>query len=130
VLWAAGVAAAVTVPFALWDLEGFFRSVVMFQVKQPFRVEALSYMAWTAQDGAPVLPQWLTFAILPVPVALALWRAPRTPAGFAASSALVFILFFAFAKQAFCNYYFLVLGMICTALAASARGEGGTESNS
>ncbi|HEY8207620.1 MAG TPA: hypothetical protein VIG99_09075 [Myxococcaceae bacterium] len=125
VLWAAGLAAAVTVPFALWDLEGFFRSVVMFQVKQPFRGEALSYMAWTAQNGAPVLPQWLTFAILPIPVALALWRAPRTPAGFAASSALLFVLFFAFAKQAFCNYYFFVLGMICTALSAIAQGSPG-----
>ena len=27
-------------------------------------------------------------------------------------------MFFAFAKQAFCNYYFLVIGMFCAALAA------------
>jgi len=54
-------------------------------------------------------------------VVLGLIRAPRSPAGFAAATAFTFILFFAFAKQAFCNYYFLVIGMLCAALAASDR---------
>jgi hypothetical protein len=123
VLIAGAIAAAVTVPFALWDVPGFLRSVVVFQGKQPFRVEALSYIAWTAEGGVPRLPLWLSFGVLPVPLALGLWRAPRTPSGFAAASSLLFVLFFAFAKQAFCNYYFLVLGTICTALAALAPAE-------
>ena len=38
--------------------------------------------------------------------AVSLWRLPRTPAGFAAAVALTFFAFFAFNKQAFCNYYF------------------------
>jgi hypothetical protein len=54
-----------------------------------------------------------------VAIALALWRAPRTPAGFAAASALVFLVFFAFNKQAFTNYYSLVIGALCTAAAAA-----------
>ena len=41
-----------------------------------------------------------------------------TPAGFAACGSLVFFAFFAFAKQAFCNYYFMILGFICCAVAA------------
>jgi hypothetical protein len=117
------IAAAITVPFALWNLDGFVRAVLVLQAKQPFRAEALSYVAWTAKNGVPVLPLWLGFGVLPVPFALALWRAPRTASGFASASALVFALFFAFSKQAFCNYYFFVLGLTCAALAAVAPPE-------
>jgi hypothetical protein len=121
VLWGAvALAALVTVPFALWDVSGFIRSVIVFQGKQPFRWEALSFVAWTARNGQPTLPLWLCFAVLPLPLALAVWRSPRTPAGFAASSALAYVMFFAFAKQAFANYYFLVIAALCTALAALA----------
>ena len=50
--------------------------------------------------------------------ALALWRLPRTPAGFAMAIAVTFIGFFVFNKQAFCNYYFFVIGALCASLAA------------
>jgi hypothetical protein len=49
--------------------------------------------------------------------ALSLWRLPSTPAGFAAAVALNSFAFFAFNKQAFCNYYFFVIGALCVALA-------------
>jgi len=111
------VAAVVTLPFAMWHLRGFIDSVILYQARQPFRTDALSYMAWTAKDGVPRLPQWASFAVALLALVLSLWRAPRTPAGFAAASAFVFVVFFAFAKQAFCNYYFLVLGLGCCALA-------------
>lgn len=116
--WAAALALLLTVPMALWDVPGFVRSVVLFQAKQPFRVEALSYVAWTAVNGVPTLPLWLPFGVLPVPLALSLWRSPRTAAGFAVSSALAYVMFFAFAKQAFTNYYFMVLAAFCAALSA------------
>ena len=38
--------------------------------------------------------------------------------GPAAGGAIVFLAFFSFAKQAFCNYYFMILGVICCAVAA------------
>jgi hypothetical protein len=112
------VAAFLTVPLALWNLRAFVNSVVLFQGKQPFRGDALSYLAWSARDGVPRLPLWTGFAITVVALVLAAWRAPRTPAGFAASASIVFFAFFAFAKQAFCNYYFMILGAICCAVAA------------
>ena len=43
--------------------------------------------------------------------ALALWRLPRTPAGFAMAIGVTFFGFFVFNKQAFCNYYFFVVGV-------------------
>ena len=58
--------------------------------------------------------------MVPVAWVLAAWRAPRTPAGLGIASALLFLLFVVFAKQAFCNYYYLVLGCICCGLAVLA----------
>jgi hypothetical protein len=49
-------------------------------------------------------------------IALVLWRAPT---GFAAASAIVFLIFFAFIKQAFTNYDYFVIGVLCVAAAAA-----------
>lgn len=53
---------------------------------------------------------------------LVLCSAARTPAGFPASTALVYVLFFAFNRQAFANYYYLVIGAMCCAIAATRPG--------
>jgi hypothetical protein len=113
------VAAVLTVPFFLWDPGAFWRSVVEFQGRQPFRIDALSFVAATAENGQPTMPLWLAFPAAIPGVMFALFRGPKTPAGFAAGSALTFLLFFAFAKQAFCNYYFLIVCMLCMALAVT-----------
>jgi hypothetical protein len=93
--------------------------VVELQFLQPFRKDALSYSAWMVKQGGEMLPVWLGFALAVVMVLLVLWRAPRTPAGFAGGVALTMLAFFSVNKQAFCNYYFLVLGaLVCAAAAA------------
>jgi 4-amino-4-deoxy-L-arabinose transferase-like glycosyltransferase len=51
------------------------------------------------------------------------WRLPRTPAAFATALAVTFLSFFAFNKQAFCNYYFFVIGAFAVTLAACAPAE-------
>jgi hypothetical protein len=48
-------------------------------------------------------------------VLLALRRAPRSPAGFATAAAVTYLAFFAFNKQAFCNYYSFVVAALCCA---------------
>jgi hypothetical protein len=118
-LKAAGVGAAVTVPFLLWGPGDFWHDVVVLQFLQPFRHDALSYLAWSAQRGAP-WPTALGFAAALGGVALGLWRQPRTPAGFAATCALAYLGFFAFNKQAFCNYYYFTLGALLLVVGASA----------
>ncbi len=113
------VALLVTVPLMLWDLRAFIYDVLIVQFRQPFRPDSLGYAAWLVQQGMPQLPGWLPF-LAPIPLlALSLWRAAPTPAGFAAAVALVFFPFFAFNKQAFGNYYFFVLGALCCAVAVS-----------
>jgi hypothetical protein len=118
---AAGLALAVTLPFAVVDLPAFTHSVITFQLNQPFRLDALNYPAWWAARTGQVLPTWLGFALLVPVVALLLARAPRTPAGFAAAVALTLLTVFVFSKRAFANYGFCVIGALGTALAAVRR---------
>ncbi len=118
-LWRAGATAlGVSLPLILINIPAFFRSVVTLQFHQPFRPDALSFLAWWVSRGNPQPPVWLAFAGVAVAIALVLWRAPRTPAGFAAGVALVYAVFFALNKQAFTNYYYFVVGALCVAVAA------------
>ena len=50
---------------------------------------------------------------------LALWRPPWTPSGFAWGTGLVLTVFVALSKQAFPNYYLMVVGCILVAIAAA-----------
>jgi hypothetical protein len=114
------IAAAITLPFVLWDPHGFWRSVVQFQFMQPLRMDALSYLVWTSRripDSAVLM--WIPFIAFGVATALLLWRCARTPAHFAAATAVASLVFFAFNKQAFCNYYYFVIATACCAAAAS-----------
>jgi hypothetical protein len=122
---AVGVALALTLPLALWNLGAFVRSAVTLQFHQPFRPDAISVLVPLVRAGLPralggVLP--LLFA--PLALLLALRRCPRTPAGFALAVGFVYLVFFAFNKQAFCNYYFLPLAALCAAIAAAPEESG------
>jgi hypothetical protein len=124
VLTALAVAAALTLPFALWDLSAFARSAVVLQFRQPFRADALSFLAAVYHGTGWRPPAWVAVVAAGAGAVLALRKAPRTPSGFAAGVALVCFLFFAFNKQAFCNYYHLVIGALCCAVGAEERGGG------
>jgi hypothetical protein len=116
VIKAVALATVLTLPVFLWNVQGFFNDVVWFQVLQPFRLDSLSYPALMVRNGF-WFPTWLGFVIAIVIGIVCLRRTPRTPSGFAASVAAVFFVFFAFAKQAFANYYILVIGALCCAIA-------------
>jgi hypothetical protein len=124
-LWKTALVTVVaTVPFAAADFHAFWKSTVQVQELAPFRWDALSYLVWYGFRGHLVTEPstalfWSMFAALAA-LALSLWRSPRTPAGFAASLSLLSLGFFAFNKQAFCNYYFFVIGAMCCAIAACA----------
>jgi len=52
-------------------------------------------------------------------IPLSLRRLASSPAGFAAAVTAVHLFFFAFNKQAFCNYYYFVIATACWAIAAA-----------
>jgi hypothetical protein len=113
------VAAAVTVPFFLWSPQAFIDSVVTLQLYQPFRGDSLSFPAFIAARGGPILPSGLAFVAAALGLVVALWLAPKTPSGTASALALVYYVFFASNKQAFANYYLFVIGAMCCAIAAA-----------
>jgi hypothetical protein len=114
------VAGLVSLPLAVWNVPAFLHSAVALQFHQPFRPDALSFLVPASTPTARPPPTWFGFAaVLPV-VLLCLRRCPRAPAGFALAVALAFLVFFAFSKQAFCNYYHFVLGGLCCALASGS----------
>jgi hypothetical protein len=117
---AIAVVLAITVPFVLWDVREFVRSVVEYQFVQPFRRDALSYLVWIKErfPDMPIRNVGVFYSVPPV-AAFALWRSPRTASAFAAATTLVYLLFFAFNKQAFCNYYYFVIATACWAAVAS-----------
>jgi hypothetical protein len=111
----------VTLPFFLINPKAFFECMVLLQLRQPFRVESLSLVAWWFTQFGKRLPDWLGFASLLPTTALAFWRCERTPAGFATGLAFVSFVFFGLSKQAFGNYYFFTLGVICCAIAFASQ---------
>jgi hypothetical protein len=113
------VAAAVTVPFFAWNPHEFIRSIVLWQLVQPFRADALSYLVWIYNhDGGQKLPIWIPFLVVIPAIILVLRRCARSPAGFASAVTFISLTFFAFNKQAFCNYYYFVIGAALWSVAA------------
>jgi len=122
----------VSLPLVLWDWRAFAHSAGTVQKLAPFRDDALSYLVainyrWGVH-GVPVLgrlgmqPDVATgFVAMLLGMALALWRCPRDPAGFAAALAMIYLPFIAFNKQAFANYYLFVIAALCCAVAAAAE---------
>lgn len=102
-------ALAVTLPFFLWNPQAFWNSVFAAQLRQPFRPDALSFLAglhaftpdWTRAS-------WIGFAALTI----AAFFSIRRKLQFFAAIAFCLFVFFAFGRQAFANYYYLILGAI------------------
>jgi hypothetical protein len=114
------VVAAINLPFFIWNAHAFFRSLVEFQLLQPFRRDALSYLVFVYRHFHRLkLPIWTSLPPLAVAIALGLRRGMRSPAGFAAALTCAHLAFFAFNKQAFCNYYYFVIATACWSIAAA-----------
>jgi hypothetical protein len=121
VLPALGLAAALTLPFFLWNPAAFWRSVVWLQTVQPFRTEALDFPAWWVAQGHPpfdVIP--LVLGATALATALVLLGRRHGIAAFAAAATFVYAVFFAFNKQSFCNYHWFVVGLAAVGIATSS----------
>jgi hypothetical protein len=111
------VALVVTLPMALWDVGGFYHSVVEIQFKQPFREDSLSYLVTVLRAGGPQLSPLFGFVALLGGLAMAAWKAPRSAAHWCGAGAVAYLGFFALNKQAFANYYFWPFGLLMAAVA-------------
>lgn len=118
---AAGVAAAIYLPFAIWDPRALWRGLVTFHVAQPFRPDSLSLAAALHRLGI-TLPAWPAFLAAGAVVAIA-WRRIRGVFDALAVASLAWLAFLLLAKQAFANYYLLAVGLLCAAAVAPRPGD-------
>jgi hypothetical protein len=115
-LQSCAVAVGITAPLALWNVKAFWRSTVLLQLDVPFRVDALSIAAWMGGATWPsAVRTTLPFSLLLGTLAVAIWR--RRTVTISSGVALSSILFFAFSKQAFANYYLFVASAMACAIA-------------
>jgi hypothetical protein len=113
------VVVVINAPFVLWNFHEFVRAVVLLRLVPPFRSDALTYLVWIYSLTGRIPPTWIGAIVGLGTAALVLWKAPRTPAGFAMGVTLVTTLFFAFSKQAFANYYYFTIATACWAVVAA-----------
>jgi hypothetical protein len=125
-LMALVVAGLVTLPLAMWNREAFWHSAVTLQFHQPYRGDSLSLLAWWGSTRPGWIgPVWPAFALAGGAVLAAVLRCGRGPGAFAAGMALVLFVFFAFNKQAFANYYYLVIAGLCISIAGDGWPDAG-----
>jgi hypothetical protein len=122
------IGAVVTLPMVLWNVHAFWHSAIEVQLNNPFRNDSWNFVGPWVQAGHAIPPGWLSFAAAALAAAIAVWRLPRTPAGYATAVAVIYLTFFALAKQAFCNYYFFTIAALCCAVAASSRDDRNAQS--
>ncbi|HEY0712180.1 MAG TPA: hypothetical protein VGF45_05880 [Polyangia bacterium] len=117
-LIAVAFALVLSLPLALWDFSAFWRDLFVIQSHLPFRMDSLSFSAAFAHLTGIKSPTFVGFMTGIAGIIIALRRLPASPASFAFAFGWVMFLFFAFNRQAFCNYYFVVLGALAVALGA------------
>ena len=129
---ACGLAAVLVAGFLLWDVEAFVRSVVLFQLRQPYRDDAVSLLPLITEVTGP-LPSWL-LGVPPLLAGLALscllaLRLRPGATGFLLTLSLPLLLTVLVAKQAFTNYYWFIgaaLALAATVWPVDDPREGGT----
>ncbi|MGC4086057.1 MAG: hypothetical protein QM736_29010 [Vicinamibacterales bacterium] len=95
VLVMAFVGAAVTLPFALWHINSFMRSVVWLQTLEPFRTDALSFLIWADRGGLGRGNFLWAVGAAVIAAVMCLFTTRNTPSGFAASAAMTMFAMFA-----------------------------------
>jgi hypothetical protein len=115
---AVAAGAVVTLPFIAWGPHAFVHSLTVLNVGM-IRSDAISFLPTLLRATGwhpPLLPCPAVAAV--VAAGLVLWRAPRTPAGFAGGFGLIATCLFAASPLAFGNYYALAGAALCVAAVA------------
>jgi hypothetical protein len=105
----------VTAFLALLDISAFLWNVGIIQWYQPFRMDALSFTVLYAHLVQEYTPNYIPFVALLLAFLFSKQYLHPSPRNFALTLSFALSIFFSFNKQAFCNYYFLLLGSLAVA---------------
>jgi hypothetical protein len=110
------------IPFVLATGAGSFaRDVIGYALSLPPRTDSLSLAALLYDRAHVLLSGWVPVLLLLAGAALVAWRGrPATDADLAVQAALLNVVAFVAAKQAFFNYYFVSEVMLLAAMASAA----------
>ena len=116
------VGCAVSLPLILLDIKAFKAANFDIASKAAFRVDALSYLALLSNVTNFIPSNSLAsicgFGTAIIATIFTLRRRMHSPFGYAIAVAFIHLIFFAFYKFAFCNYYYFLIGTICAAIGA------------
>lgn len=121
--WRAIIAGSiVTLPLALWNIPAFMNNAVLglFHPQSFARWDSMSFMVLVRPENL-TLWFWIFFALAIATMIAALWLDQRHRVNFFFAIGITFLLFFAFGTRAFANYYYMVIGSFCCALAAESE---------
>ncbi|MFN0246906.1 MAG: hypothetical protein ACKV2T_08350, partial [Kofleriaceae bacterium] len=113
VLLSIGVAFVVVMIVCRADLAALNHSAFEFHHRMPWRPDSLSFSAWFSDGVAPGFGSWTSAVAGLSALALVFCFRSRGGAAFCAAAGLSLTAGFAFASQAFANYYFFAIGMFC-----------------
>ncbi|HEY4022819.1 MAG TPA: hypothetical protein VGM75_29270 [Pseudonocardiaceae bacterium] len=117
VLGTVGVAAAVSLPWVVVNPARFTQCTANFFLGEQAPAKALSiWRVLPAPIQMPVLIVGLVLAF-----GIAVWRCPKTPAGFLVSAGTVFVVFDLVNKQTFVNQWWLAAALLVSGIVLGGR---------
>jgi hypothetical protein len=118
-LGSVALVAATLLPFAIWDPVELWRDLGATVFAYPFRTDALTWLVPAALVLGKPLPSLVGVVAFVTVLALTV-RPGATTAQAVRASAAGFLAFLLFNKAAFCNYYWLAIGLLLFATVLSA----------
>jgi hypothetical protein len=125
VLLALAVAVATVAPFLAWHPAAVLRSLGETHVHLPLHPGGLTFNNWLLRRFGWGPSGWIAFLLAAAVVAVALGRLRRSLLAVGLASAFAYLVFFAFNRWAFANYYFFVSGLAALAAACAGRVDAG-----
>jgi hypothetical protein len=118
------VVAAINVPFVNWNPDAFIRSVVLLQQRLSFRPDSLNFSAWSYSLGLGIPSAIWNIVSIGAAYLLIYLKQKHSQTDFFFASATVMFASLLFYRAAFCNYYWLIIGMLLLSAGATAREQG------
>jgi len=115
---AASVGLAVVAPMALWDFGAMWHDVFGFFLTSDPRPDAMSLVGMLTRWKIE-MPGWLPMPLMLAGIVVLTWKMKRSLSGWCFTAASTWLVFFMLGKQAFMNYFYVIMFALWMAFAAA-----------